>query len=260
MLELNLVYTMAKRFTDTDKWKKPFIRSLDAPYKLLWFYILDDCDHAGIWQVDFEVASIRTGQKLDEKTALKIFSERIEIFDGGAKWFIKDFVFFQYGELNSKNRLHQSVINILTKHKVGAYKDLIRSQGQGQGNGQGIGIGQGIGNADELELLKEYDLWTDQILSGDDHLFQNMFLKEMIPAGPNIQHWVLDHKDLLSRYPKMRPPNQQAFRNSCIKHIRENYKKEPNGKSKGNSKQQSSTATADYLKQYYSDRANGKQV
>jgi hypothetical protein len=38
----------------------------------------------------------------------------------------------------------------------------------------------------------------------------------------------------LSRYPKMRPPNQQAFRQSCIKHIRENYKKPINGKVNGN--------------------------
>ena len=47
---------MAKRFTDTDKWKKGFIRNLPAKYKLLWLYILDDCNHAGVWETDFEVA------------------------------------------------------------------------------------------------------------------------------------------------------------------------------------------------------------
>ena len=108
---------MAKRFTDTDKWKKPFIRSLEAPYKLLWFYILDDCDHAGIWHVDMEVASIRIGHHVDEKTALKNFGERINNFAPG-KWFIPDFIFFQYGELTEKNRLHVSVINILNKYKI----------------------------------------------------------------------------------------------------------------------------------------------
>jgi len=50
---------MAKRFTDTDKWKKTFIRTMKAPYKLLWLYILDECDHAGIWQVDFDVDEIK---------------------------------------------------------------------------------------------------------------------------------------------------------------------------------------------------------
>lgn len=112
----------------------------------------------------------------------------------------------------------------------------------------------------EDEILNEYENWTQQIIEGNDHHFEQMFMKESIPQGPNIQFWIMDHRDLLSRYPKMRPPNQQAFRQSCIKHIRENYKNEPNGKSKGNSKQQQSAATADYLKDYYSDRANGKQV
>jgi hypothetical protein len=144
---------MAKRFTDSDKWKKPFIRSLEGPYKLLWFYIIDDCDHAGIWQVDFEVACIRTGQQLDEKKALELFGDRIEIFHGGAKWFLKDFISFQYGELNEKNRLHLSVINILKKNEVGPYKPLTRAQGQGKRQGNGQGKEQGQGKSDEPEIL-----------------------------------------------------------------------------------------------------------
>ena len=50
--------------TDTDKWKKRFLRELKPQHKLLWFYILDDCNHAGIWDVDIEVASIRVGEEL----------------------------------------------------------------------------------------------------------------------------------------------------------------------------------------------------
>jgi hypothetical protein len=78
---------------------------------------------------------------------------------------------------------------------------------------------------DDLEKLKEYDVWTDQILEGDDHLFHNMFSRESIPPGEHVKFLILDHRDLLNRYPKMRPSSQHAFRNSCMKHIRENYKK-----------------------------------
>ena len=53
---------MAKRMTDTDKWKKRFIRELKPKHKLLWLYILDDCNHAGIWEIDLDVASIRVGE------------------------------------------------------------------------------------------------------------------------------------------------------------------------------------------------------
>ena len=72
---------MAKRFTDTTKWNKPFIRGMKAPYKLLWIYILDECDHAGIWQVDFEVAEIKIGEKLNKETALNFFKDKIIAFD-----------------------------------------------------------------------------------------------------------------------------------------------------------------------------------
>lgn len=85
---------------------------------------------------------------------------------------------------------------------------------------------------EDKEKLKEYDLWTQQITDGNDHLFQVMFRNEGIPPGDHIQHWILDHRDLLNRYPKMRPPTQDAFRKSCLKHIRENFKKPTNGTSK----------------------------
>lgn len=93
-----------------------------------------------------------------------------------------------------------------------------------------------LDNDSEEKKLKEYDEWTEQIVDGNDHLFQQLFMKEMIPSGPHIQHWILDHRDLINRYPKMRPPNQHAFRKSCMKHIRENYKKpiNPNGKQNSN--------------------------
>ena len=110
---------MAKRFTDTEKWKKPFIRGLQAPYKLLWLYICDDCDYAGIWQVDMDVAQIRVGEKLDETLAKKFFGEKIIIFDNGSKWFIPSFLEFQYPTgLNPDNKAHGGIIKILEKYNL----------------------------------------------------------------------------------------------------------------------------------------------
>ena len=115
---------MAKRFTDTEKWKKPFIRGLQGAYKLLWLYICDDCDHAGIWQVDMEVAAIRIGEKIDLKEAIKSFDEKIIILDKGNKWFIPSFLEFQYPSgLNSDNRAHNSVIILLEKYNLRISKD-----------------------------------------------------------------------------------------------------------------------------------------
>lgn len=110
---------MAKRFTDTEKWKKPFIRGLQGAYKLLWLYICDDCDHAGIWQVDLEVASIRIGEPLYLAKAIESFGDKIVIFDNGHKWFIPSFLEFQYPSgLNPDNRAHSSIIFLLEKYNL----------------------------------------------------------------------------------------------------------------------------------------------
>jgi len=171
---------MAKRFTDTDKWKKPFIRGLEGAYKLLWLYILDDCDHAGIWPVDFEVAQIRTGQKFSEKKAIELFGDRIEIFADGSKWFLRDFIDFQYGDLKETNRMHLSVIQILTKNNLAPYKPLLGAQGKGQGiiqgNEQGLGQGQ-IQPPKEIiqdETLIEWQRWGQMIVSESDQYWEQM--------------------------------------------------------------------------------------
>ena len=112
---------MAKRMTDTDKWKKRFVRELSPQHKLLWFYILDDCNHAGIWEVDIEVASIRVGYELVYDMLPKEFLDKVVIFDNGDKWFIPDFIDFQYGELNPNSNVHKSVIALLNKYKLEGY-------------------------------------------------------------------------------------------------------------------------------------------
>ena len=114
---------MAKRFTDTEKYKKPFYRKLPGAYKLLWDFICHDCDHAGIWHVDKEIAEIYIGRDMefDLDIALKLFNDgekRVEIINDGSKWFIRTFIEFQYGELNPSNRVHFSILAILKKNKI----------------------------------------------------------------------------------------------------------------------------------------------
>jgi len=113
--------------TDTDKWKKRFVRELSPQHKLLWFYILDDCNHAGIWEVDLEVASIRVGFDLSHNHLPSSFGEKVISFDNGDKWFIPEFIDFQYGELNPNSNVHKSVIALLDKYNLEGY--LKGSQG-----------------------------------------------------------------------------------------------------------------------------------
>jgi len=110
---------MAKRFTDITKWKATFLRGLQGAYKLLWLYMNDDCDHAGIWHVDMDVAQVRVGMdmEIDYDEAVEIFGENVvKITD--EVWFLPSFIHEQYGELNPENRVHQSVILILKKYRI----------------------------------------------------------------------------------------------------------------------------------------------
>ena len=114
---------MANRFTDSGKWDDPWFRKLPCKYKAFWIFILDKCNHAGIWKVDFESASFHIGETITSEDVLLQFSDRIYPFKD--KWFITKFIFFQYGILSKVNRVHNSVIEILKKE--GLYKVYERS-------------------------------------------------------------------------------------------------------------------------------------
>lgn len=115
---------MSKRFTDTRKYRKGLLRGLQGAYKLLWDYLYHECDHAGIWEKDFELAQLLLGKDMaiNEADALRFFNEgeeRIRVIDGGRKWAILPFVEFQYGlPLNPENKAHASVLRSLEKHGI----------------------------------------------------------------------------------------------------------------------------------------------
>ena len=115
---------MAKRFIDTDLFRKPFMRGLEAPYKALWIYLLCECDHAGVWVVELDVAQIRMGFKFDAQKAIEKMGGSIVEIDGGSKWYLPDFVAFQYGTLNPANRVHASVLERLSRLGVDPLKEV----------------------------------------------------------------------------------------------------------------------------------------
>lgn len=115
---------MAKRFTDTDKWKRSWFTALSNDLKVVWSYIIDQCDHAGVWPVDFGLLKYQTGVVLTHETFSAAFGDKVTRFDDD-KYFIPSFVEFQYGELKPENNAHKGVIKILTK--LGAKKVLTRS-------------------------------------------------------------------------------------------------------------------------------------
>lgn len=96
--------------------------------------------------------------------------------------------------------------------------------GIGNKNGNRIGgKGERIPDSD----FADYELWTQAITDNTDHIWEPMYMNSglRLPPGRYIG-LVNDHLQLLARYPKMKPPNQQAFRHSLLKHITDNKDKQ----------------------------------
>lgn len=126
---------MAKRFSDTEKWKKQFIKGLPLEYKVFWLFLLDECDSAGIWHVEPEIAEIRLGTKLSMEKARGLFGERVVEFDNKTKWFLPGFIAFQYVSLNSENKALKDVIIRLEKYDL--VKFITKNQKQQKGGSEG---------------------------------------------------------------------------------------------------------------------------
>ena len=87
---------MAKRFTDSTKWNDDWFFNLKNEEKLAWIYILDTCDHAGIWKKNIRLLNFQIGSNFVEDDLKQVFANKfIEIKD---KWFIFNFIKFQYGK------------------------------------------------------------------------------------------------------------------------------------------------------------------
>jgi uncharacterized phage protein (TIGR02220 family) len=106
-----------KRFTDTDKWRDPWFRKLSAGAKLAFLFIVDNCDNAGVWDADMELANFSIGMEIPWEKVRESLGERLEVLKSG-KWHLKKFVNFQCGELSEECKPHAAVIRLLNKHGI----------------------------------------------------------------------------------------------------------------------------------------------
>ena len=112
---------MAKRYMSTDLFHEDWFGELETDIKLFYIYSLLNCDHAGFLRVNLRVFNALNSTQLSpdtafgainqEKPRLRKISDRV--------WFLPDFIPYQYGDtFNPRNRVHQSVANLLVKNGV----------------------------------------------------------------------------------------------------------------------------------------------
>ena len=68
---------MAKRFTETDKWKDPWFLDLTADQKILWIYLCDMCDGAGVIDFSNRHAAFMINGESDPLKNLEVIGQRI---------------------------------------------------------------------------------------------------------------------------------------------------------------------------------------
>lgn len=147
---------MAYRYTDTVKWNDPWFAALDPRAKLLFFYLCDNCDTAGFYEINrprlaFELAAAPQ----DVDGLLEKLERSVVIRKGWA--FVKNFLYHQKNlPLNAANNGHVAAIKSLHEHQfefsnlyqeslgvLPGLEDLKEGAGQGLGRGYGNGNGNG---------------------------------------------------------------------------------------------------------------------
>lgn len=110
---------MAKRTTDSEKYRKHWFRGLPPLIKLFWDYLYHECNHAGIWIVDFDMARLLIGQEYDEEETYKALMKKVYPFEEGRKWFVPAYIKWHYNNnIYSPSSTITSARNILEKYDL----------------------------------------------------------------------------------------------------------------------------------------------
>jgi len=150
---------MKRRFTDADKWRDKWFRKLSVVGKLAWQWLLDNCDHAGVIDPDWELASFQIGEEVGEEVLAELES-RVETLPEGAL-FIPKYMVFQYKTLSRSCLAHKPAFESIEKHNLRGRLCPSLLEGLGKGM-EGYGKGKGRVKEKEEEKEKEKDKEKDR--------------------------------------------------------------------------------------------------
>ncbi len=102
---------MAKRLTDTEKWKDDWYISLSNDDKIVWQWLLDNCSHAGLCKKGISMLNLMCRVNYNEQQLLEKMDGRVVCIKN--YWFIPKFIKFQYTTLLSAKPVIVSVVRDL---------------------------------------------------------------------------------------------------------------------------------------------------
>jgi len=113
---------MAKRFTDTEKYKDSWFVDLEPIEKLLFYYLIDSVDNAGFYEISFRHMSFHLGiNKIEILGAIKGLTRGLlgaeKTIEKGSKIYLKNFLQHQkMYPLNPYNAFHKSALKIFNEN------------------------------------------------------------------------------------------------------------------------------------------------
>jgi hypothetical protein len=160
---------MAKRFTDTEKWRDEWWGSLSNDYRMIWLYLIDSCSIAGIWKKDLRGLNFNCNTNITEQEFLRVFSDRL--IDRGNFFFIPKFLRFQCPKgLNSNKPAILSIVKEIEQNNLipiihqSLGNDFLIIKGKDKGKGTDKGTGKDKENyvtvaneiADHVNVIEFY--------------------------------------------------------------------------------------------------------
>ncbi len=209
---------MAKRFVDTKMWDKSWYRRLKSKDKLIWVYLLTRCDHAGIWDADWEAMEFFIGEKTTYKDTAPAILEKMVRIKGKNQYFIPSFVSFQYGELRENSKPHLSVIkrlseknllNSLSRVQI-TLKDKDKAKGkektkelrEAEFSRNCFEIAKKVGGISENVVDSFIDYWSESNINGSKMKFEMQktfdIKRRILKWANNIKEWGLEKKKKVS--------------------------------------------------------------
>ena len=148
---------MPLRWTVTEKWKDKWFRQLKPSYKLLWFYLLDNCDISGIIEWDIDLWTRDLGFRFNEEDIRQTFRQRILFIPKTEYIWIPKFIEIQQRcaieGLNPENNAHKGILKTIEKYSLLTLLPLL--EGANEGLTSPISNSKGTSNGKDKKIEKK---------------------------------------------------------------------------------------------------------
>lgn len=159
---------MTIRFTETGKWRDKWFRKLSPTEKLLFLWMIDNCDSAGFWEVDLELAAQETGATRPRIQGAFKGLARAYIQSGDYIWIWRFIVVQRNWPYSPENNAHKAIKRLFDEHsefsidfiqKIEELKNQRRLQGGS--NPPCISISKSIGKSNSKVMHSEFVFLTE---------------------------------------------------------------------------------------------------